>query len=49
MTRSVPLECSIKITTGMILRSMYPNLNLWQKALVNIYTALERLGGIKIW
>lgn len=45
----VPLKGSIRITTGMVLRAMYPKVPMWQKALIRLYLLCERIQGVKLW
>ena len=41
----VPLQGSIKIKVpaGTFLRAIYPNMTLWQKALIRVFLLLERI------
>ena len=48
MTRTVPLECSIKLTTGAMLKALCPNMTRSQRALIYIFLALERIKEIKL-
>ena len=43
--RIVPLQGSIeiKVPTGTFLRAIYPNMALWQKALIKTFLLLERI------
>jgi hypothetical protein len=49
MTRTVPLECSIKLTTGAMLKALCPNMTRSQRVLIYIFLALERIKEIKLW
>jgi hypothetical protein len=47
--RIVPLKGSIRISVGMLLGAVYPNMNFWQKGLIKMFLTLDRLRRVKLW
>jgi hypothetical protein len=47
--RIVPLKASIEITTGTLLRAMYPSAGGWHKILIRMIFLIDRISKVKLW
>jgi hypothetical protein len=39
----VPLSGTINISTGILLRAIYPNMSMWQRGIIKLFLLLEKI------